>query len=304
MPRWPKTKRAKENSIAGTIFDDMDADDFGKRPKTSTSDQRSVDGIISENVVLTIDAHSYLDHIKVHRFNHFNRFLEIMKDYKSHDIDTPTVIDRVVTLFDRDPNLLRGFNTFLPPGYCIECSNDPWDLAAVRIKTPAGTIPTTSGVAAPLRIPDSNDPVAFNAAIHYVNKIKSRFADQPHIYLRYLEILRTYQRESSPVREIYIQIGELFKTAPDLVQEFKRFLPVNASGAVELIVSKEPKNMLFQFMEIEYPDLMRRSKIIPTAEVALFSHWTTGGRECIAYQGVVDSGASGDVFQVQTSSSG
>jgi histone deacetylase complex regulatory component SIN3 len=42
-------------------------------------------------------------------------------------IDTPGVINRVSELFAGHPNLIQGFNTFLPPGYRIECGagNDP-----------------------------------------------------------------------------------------------------------------------------------------------------------------------------------
>lgn len=35
-------------------------------------------------------------------------------------IDTPGVISRVSTLFKGHPELIVGFNTFLPPGYKIE----------------------------------------------------------------------------------------------------------------------------------------------------------------------------------------
>ena len=39
-------------------------------------------------------------------------------------IDTPGVIERVSNLFKGHPELIVGFNTFLPPGYKIEVSND------------------------------------------------------------------------------------------------------------------------------------------------------------------------------------
>ena len=47
----------------------------------------------------------------------YNQFLDIMKEFKSQSIDTPGVISRVSTLFEGRPDLIRGFNTFLPPGY-------------------------------------------------------------------------------------------------------------------------------------------------------------------------------------------
>ena len=43
-----------------------------------------------------------------------------MKEFKSQSIDTPGVITRVSHLFKGHPELIVGFNTFLPPGYKIE----------------------------------------------------------------------------------------------------------------------------------------------------------------------------------------
>lgn len=87
------------------------------------------------------DALSYLDQVKV-RFVHqpdvYNHFLDIMKDFKSQAIDTPGVIDRVSSLFAGHPQLIQGFNTFLPPGYRIECGTRD-DPNAIRVTTPMGT---------------------------------------------------------------------------------------------------------------------------------------------------------------------
>ena len=87
------------------------------------------------------DALSYLDQVKV-RFQDqpdvYNQFLDIMKDFKSQAIDTPGVIERVSSLFTGHPELIQGFNTFLPPGYRIECGlhDDP---NLIRVTTPMGT---------------------------------------------------------------------------------------------------------------------------------------------------------------------
>lgn len=87
------------------------------------------------------DALTYLDQVKV-RFQDqpdvYNKFLDIMKDFKSQAIDTPGVIARVSRLFSGHPQLIQGFNTFLPPGYKIEAgwNNDPNNI---RVTTPAAT---------------------------------------------------------------------------------------------------------------------------------------------------------------------
>ncbi|KAI0839135.1 paired amphipathic helix protein Sin3b [Hypoxylon sp. FL0890] len=286
------------------------------------------------------DALSYLDQVKVQFADQpdvYNKFLDIMKDFKSQTIDTPGVINRVSELFAGHPNLIQGFNTFLPPGYRIECGagNDP---NTIRVTTPMGTTvqsitgrvnqgdgahgqpgtngpffnhrsanwqqhpqpqhsiespeasfsapvasgpslfgaaqaqgpafdgpaagaqhrstsqaqnnsttpnaPTTRNALTPTPGgsqggPNSANqqgniekrgPVEFNHAISYVNKIKNRFQDKPEIYKQFLEILQTYQREQKPIQDVYAQVTTLFSTAPDLLEDFKQFLPESAAS--------------------------------------------------------------------------
>jgi paired amphipathic helix protein Sin3a len=104
------------------------------------------------------DALSYLDQVKVQFADHpdvYNRFLDIMKDFKSGAIDTPGVIERVSTLFAGNPNLIQGFNTFLPPGYKIECGTNG-DPNAIRVTTPMGTMVSTMPQPRPLSPPRNN----------------------------------------------------------------------------------------------------------------------------------------------------
>ncbi|KND04341.1 uncharacterized protein SPPG_00072 [Spizellomyces punctatus DAOM BR117] len=267
------------------------------------------------------DALSYLDQVKI-RFSDqpevYNRFLDIMKDFKSQSLDTPGVIDRVSTLFREHPELISGFNTFLPPGYKIE----PGPNGDVKVTTPRdappyhsssagglqslgdsatsvsnGTASTSNtsqlpsyfgsstgsyGSSAMANLPISQlaqhaaspsvaaqgynaaiasasniissmqshgasalqqssskggeqganrrAPVEFNHAINYVNKIKNRFSTEPETYKQFLEILQTYQKEQKPIQEVYAQVQVLFKGAPDLLDEFKQFLPDNSNN--------------------------------------------------------------------------
>lgn len=68
------------------------------------------------------DALNYLDQVKL-RFTHqpemYNKFLDMMKDYKSQTVDTSRVMLRVCDHFWDHLDLIHGFNTFLPPGYKI-----------------------------------------------------------------------------------------------------------------------------------------------------------------------------------------
>lgn len=295
-------------------------------------------GITQGQQPILNDALTYLDQVKVQFHDQpdvYNRFLDIMKDFKSQAIDTPGVINRVSELFAGHPNLIQGFNTFLPPGYRIECGagNDP---NTIRVTTPMGTtvqsiagrgpqpeghglavggqplfpergnqwqqrpqhsiespeaafstpvqnganlfvqaatqggafdgpgshqqrnpsqmqgnagppggpnarnahtpMPTSGpgaangGAANPANM-ERRGPVEFNHAISYVNKIKNRFQDKPEIYKQFLEILQTYQREQKPIQDVYAQVTTLFNSAPDLLEDFKQFLPESAGQA-------------------------------------------------------------------------
>lgn len=342
------------------------------------------------------DALSYLDKVKF-KFNNqpqvYNDFLDIMKEFKSQSIDTPGVIQRVSNLFRGHPELIVGFNTFLPPGYKIEMqANDQVNVSMPNMSGPAiiisappasalssaaqtgtghtstlatniaasstgsvhvqpnviGTAPTPptplSGALAtstplpkgatavaysalttsatglrgasldhtlPNQIPatatslvghqqlsaaavisasqthgptaahphpatghnqvtlhgsghvahtpsnaatsahqnsalsGNSQPVEFNHAINYVNKIKNRFQGQPEVYKQFLEILHAYQKEqkimkegkqpdSKPLTEseVYSKVAKLFQNQEDLLQEFGQFLPESNSAAM------------------------------------------------------------------------
>lgn len=276
------------------------------------------------------DALSYLDQVKLRFGNQpqvYNDFLDIMKEFKSQSIDTPGVIQRVSNLFKGHPELIVGFNTFLPPGYRIEVQANeqvnvsmPGSLSTTltagggppvvvptqpaptggapptAAATPAATNatpgltppvsaaaspptgvkgghlaiggpppssglgggqpphgsppslapavtaqPAGQGAAAPTS--QASQPVEFNHAINYVNKIKNRFQGQPDIYKQFLEILHTYQKEQRNLKEgvqtgakplteseVYAQVAKLFQNQEDLLQEFGQFLP-DANGA-------------------------------------------------------------------------
>ena len=83
-------------------------------------------------------------------------------------------------------------------------------------------------------IANASQPVEFNHAINYVNKIKNRFQGQPDIYKQFLEILHTYQKEQRSLKEglvnpinyrptlteaeVYAKVAQLFQNQEDLLQ--------------------------------------------------------------------------------------
>ncbi|KAJ7146324.1 hypothetical protein C8R44DRAFT_973143 [Mycena epipterygia] len=275
------------------------------------------------------DALSYLDAVKVRFQNQpevYNRFLDIMKDFKSQAIDTPGVIQRVSRLFHGNRELIQGFNTFLPVGYRIDVSQNPAEPNTITVTTPMGTTtqntthstsfsnlpriardipgfgpniahpmpfagigppapvlpPLGSGPASRSLTPlyhvphpqqqhqppfdpppfpnnpqttaaasflgnlnnrnpnpvEKQPPGEFNHAIQYLNKIKARYADDPNTYKQFLDILQAYQKEQRHLQDsqVFVQVQHLFKDAPDLLGEFKAFLPEMLGGQSGLVI--------------------------------------------------------------------
>ncbi|KAL6143381.1 hypothetical protein ACLB2K_054076 [Fragaria x ananassa] len=109
----------------------------------------------------------------------YERFLEIMKDFKTHRLCRVDVIAKVKELFEGHNNLIMGFNTFLPEGIEITLDED----------------------APPKK------PAEFEEAINFVNKIKERFQDDDNrVYKAFLDILNKYRKEDKPISEVYLEI--------------------------------------------------------------------------------------------------
>lgn len=69
----------------------------------------------------------------------------------------------------------------------------------------------------------------FSQAIAFINKIKARYQNDPDVYKSFLEILQNYQAKTHKTAEagqnIYNQVRRLLANTPDLMDEFRAFLP-------------------------------------------------------------------------------
>ena len=73
------------------------------------------------------DALLYLDQVKKEfsdKPSKYNEFLELMKNFKAHTINIPTVIESVKDMFRGKNNLIMGFQMFLPDEYTIEMTSE------------------------------------------------------------------------------------------------------------------------------------------------------------------------------------
>ncbi|KAL0958045.1 hypothetical protein HGRIS_000221 [Hohenbuehelia grisea] len=260
-PTRPESRNALAQSQDATdSARDVDAlTDQPTQPQVSPPPPQNAPGTATpaaERPLNVTDALSYLDAVKV-QFNDqpnvYNRFLDIMKDFKSQLIDTPGVIKRVSTLFNGHPSLIQGFNTFLPAGYRIECSSGPMGADGtmgdnfITVTTPTGTTvhtmaamqdldqpppPLPPPVEPPMLKAEHNlhmyegaDGLTYEPAVQYVQKIKKRCDEET--YKAFLAILTSYYNYPGSVDEqdVSLQIAKLFKDAPDLHSDFRSFMP-------------------------------------------------------------------------------
>ncbi|XP_062028766.1 paired amphipathic helix protein Sin3-like 4 [Rosa rugosa] len=128
----------------------------------------------------------------------YHDFTQLLKDYSTQRLDLESVIDMVKNLFEGHPDLLMGFNTFLPKGYEITIT------------------PTT---------PD----FVSEEALTFVKRVKARFQDEYHVYLSFIEILKGENKS-----RIFPKVAALFRDHPDLIDEFTHFLPSEPSCSIDL----------------------------------------------------------------------
>lgn len=299
------------------------------------------------------DALNYLDQVKTQfhdRPEVYNKFLEIMKDFKAHTIDTNTVVERVSSLFEGHSSLIEGFNAFLPqesrikmnrtvpsPGFASPSNILPGISTSGMVRPPVLTpstsmdyqtpqlphtgyhagyyphhattrpqsqqIPSTSGPSStyypsqrPPTIPqqrpnlwpsDSTQPPHYHSqsstqpsmstpnipshvhpegstqgrkpsmgmiqAVSYLRKIQERFFKQPEIYQAFVDILRSYQKEQRPIREVYHQVSTLFAGHQDLLDEFAQFIPDSQTTRGPAIGSQPFPKPSYESMPMHQP---------------------------------------------------
>ncbi|XP_050907853.1 paired amphipathic helix protein Sin3-like 3 [Lathyrus oleraceus] len=155
-------------------------------------------GSSSKKVEVTSDdAKIYIKEIKdafKDEKHKFNEFLKTMKDIKKKRADIVCMLARVKELFEGHEELLLKFNTYLVDEFEI---------------TP----------------PPNKPEVNIEYARKYLDKVKTRFQDDPNIYQSFLTILNMYRNKEKSCEEVSRMVISLFKDQPDLVDGFIEFFP-------------------------------------------------------------------------------
>ncbi|KAH7852676.1 hypothetical protein Vadar_027777 [Vaccinium darrowii] len=208
-----KTKRSR---------DDLHANSQSKRPFGSSRPEsygqsqipggrRKRGGGVGKQKLANNVALSYIKEVEYvfqDQRDKYDMFLDVMKDFRAQRVDTDGVIARVKELFKGHNNLILGFNTFLPEGCeikLVEEQEDPDKKLKVEQEVPLKR--------------------TVDESISFVNKIEKRFQNNDHVYKSFLDILNMYRKKHRGVNEVYDKVVALFIDHPDLLEEFKRFLP-------------------------------------------------------------------------------
>lgn len=173
----------------------------------------------------------------------YNNFLDVMKEFKAQNINTPVVIQSVKMLFYGHPDLILGFNAFLPYGHKItraELQQPPVEPPTQPPAPLAQQPPIPSIQQQPAAQPQNRKDELAHAR-NYVRKIKKRFASEPQIFKAFLEVLHVYHNEQNSMQEVYSNVAKLFKNHKDLLEEFVQFLPDAAASTGQMRVEESQR---------------------------------------------------------------
>ncbi|CAI9109586.1 OLC1v1009430C1 [Oldenlandia corymbosa var. corymbosa] len=150
----------------------------------------------------TTDAINYMREVRdtfLDQKEKYDAFIALMREYKDKRVDNPGVIAGLKKLFEGHPNLLLGFNKFLPREFEITLDNEE-------------------------EVTPDELTREFEEASSFVEKIKERFKSDHPIYTSFLDHLHAYKDGKKSFDEVYCEVESLFKDHPDLLVEFSTYI--------------------------------------------------------------------------------
>ncbi|KCZ74979.1 hypothetical protein H311_04050, partial [Anncaliia algerae PRA109] len=65
-------------------------------------------------------------------------------------------------------------------------------------------------------------------AIDFIQRVKTLYSESSPIFLKFLEAMKDFRLSKLTGSDLYAVISRLFADKPNIVQEFKSFIPQNA----------------------------------------------------------------------------
>eukprot|EP00128_Syssomonas_multiformis_P008650 Colp12_sorted_trinity150504_noHs@6511 len=184
-------------------------------------DQEADDSIVIQKEDLTMDdALQFMEKV----WNTYSdrpwiyyRFVALMHEYK-HKIALADAVQQAEDLFASKSGLAEEFRRFLPPNFeRLVASN---------------TVTDHIGTSKLRKLTETQLPWK-----HYINKVKTRFADQASVYhavvLALKRLLATKDLEE--YNKVIAELGDVLKDHPDLSEELKTVFPPSESMVAKTV---------------------------------------------------------------------
>ncbi|CAM6122787.1 unnamed protein product [Calypogeia fissa] len=126
--------------------------------------------------------------------------MDLMSEFKAQRIGLHRLIAEVKHLLRGHSLLILGFNMFLPEGSKITSFAEEGQFK-------------------------KQQPVQLNQVVNYLDKVKTRFQSEEHIYKRFVHVLNMYQAGTKTIQQVYQDVAQLFTEHADLVGELICLFP-------------------------------------------------------------------------------
>ena len=156
----------------------------------------------------------------------YNRFLDILHEYKADLLSIKEVVESTERLFVGQPDLLQEFAFFLPEATQCMLQNPstqqhhaPNTKDETEVVISAPTVP-----AAPMVTETRPHKLTVEDALAYLAKVKTEFQDDD-TYNLFLGIMKEFKSQYINTTEVIRRVLLLFRNHEALIFEFNIFLP-------------------------------------------------------------------------------
>ncbi|CAM6119762.1 unnamed protein product [Calypogeia fissa] len=150
------------------------------------------------------------------KYDEFKRVIkDLLNGFNAQRIGLDRLIAEVKHLLRGYPLLILGFNEFLPEGSKMTSFTED-----VQFK--------------------KQQPVQLNQVVNYLDKVKTRFQSEEHIYKRFVHFLNMYHAGTKTIQQVYQDVAQLFTEHTDLAGEFICLFPdstvAGPGSSIQIIV--------------------------------------------------------------------
>lgn len=161
----------------------------------------------------------------------YNKIVQTLGDVQDDGADKLEIIKRIIVLLDGHPDLILGFNAYLPEEYSIEIQDDAVVVKVFEASNTArehvdtGHFRSEQQMQGSMELSRTFSGMLTGNSLSYVQNIKDTFKDDPAVYRKFSRILGDYHSNEVDVVSTLYEIVSLFQHHPDNVLGFNTFLP-------------------------------------------------------------------------------